>query len=1543
MATQSANAVLQDQLIGHQVDLIKLEGTVRADVLKVLKELEGDLIKRLNAVDPTAPKLTAYQQQRLKALLKQTQGIIGSSFGTARKVTNKTLTKLAAMEAGLAAGSMNIAIGTNLGLPTLNRQQLQEIVADGFIQGAPSREWWAKQAADTAEKFRTEMRLGTLAGENVGQLANRVRKIMDVKRYQAEALARTSVNSVANLTRLRTYAENAHLIKAIKWVSTLDSRTTDTCKGLDGLMWDPTTYAPIGHSVTFPGPTAHWNCRSTQVPVTYSFEELAKNPTKKGKRLAKKLDAAGAATRSALDGQVPKGVRYEDWLAAKELAEPGYALTSGALTPAKYALWKQGKLDFKGLIDQTGNPLTVEELTERLKDIIPATALPAAALAAQQQALAASSTFHVKQAKAQADAITAQEALDARIAAAKEKAKLQQKSAAQEQLKAYAGKDTAPSAYHYGALKDLTKQKGGAWIDSQRKADPVGLLELIDTKAAKKKLSVDLAHYKQAVTKGKKPSAQAQAAFEALPDEAQKDVLDAIKIKQAEAQAALAAEQAAAAKQAELAAANAKAAEEIADTLANPTGKTKLAKALQDLETDPVLKTLSPYRKLAKAKELASAAQAQAEKSAVLSGYKKKLVSGEAPTPKQSEVFNFLTPSEKAALTDQIEALNDNVDGYINAVAYGAKPTKAQEKAYKFLSPKGKKSADSAIKDLKDVVTQVAEEGAAAAAAEVAEVKAEVKAAKAAAAAQADVDAVLDMKGWTYSQPKPGGSVPGAVFKDEAGQEWLVKYTASEDVALNEVLTAKLYRLAGIEAPDMRIIKLGAAAGDRAGKIGVASRWIEGLKKAGGAEKMAKLEGTYEGFAADAWLADWDVVGLSYDNIAKTAAGRALRIDVGGGLRYRAQGTAKGANFTTTVDELQSLRNGSTNKQAAAVFKDIPEAKIEAGVSQIVRITDSEIDDLVEKYGPRARPEREKLATILKARRDDLKKRYPHLVREAKAPPPPDLGKRVSNEEYKRVTNARATGYSIRSDYDAIEDQQILIHHETTGSAKYTVATMKLRGDALSKFEASVSANKTTAIGLDHEALDNKLVTAIKGIAFRANRSEALELKDVERVQAALEAWKKAHADMTALIRKGAYTTAQRADLERHYKPWLDALETAAARGSGKTAVWTPPTSGNFAGIKLPAPKVVGQTGPTWTPVAAEFDAGDFSRGHVTKKAGGYRGSTGLKAYETTLPDGTTIRVWDSNTAAAMRGRVEIRVKGQDVGAANRAVEALDEATGIDTALPTAAMEEELYLTQLAYARKTNWRDFEKKIAKGKTPEERVEIGRSWISRELGYDIEESGFYDPAGSRGAFETGRVHRFRADLLGDPGWARFERDYRLYHHLYDSSGINGYIESIDKILSSGGRMAPTTDKLRLGIIPKGMSPESDLGTGGADFFFTRIKTVDNAESHVGLTWKAREAARVDAISYDGDKFGRTDTTAYILRNRKSSIEEMRQAARNGSNETILKGGSSLFDNFDAFIVPKGGKARFIRFLREKHGYTQWPDGRSLDEVVREAKYS
>jgi len=87
---------------------------------------------------------------------------------------------------------------------------------------------------------------------------------------QAATLVRTAIVAEFNTARLAEFAASG--VTAIEWVSVLDDVTTDICLELDGKQWlmpdeDYEGYIPIDHDVPFPGTVAHFNCRSTQVPV----------------------------------------------------------------------------------------------------------------------------------------------------------------------------------------------------------------------------------------------------------------------------------------------------------------------------------------------------------------------------------------------------------------------------------------------------------------------------------------------------------------------------------------------------------------------------------------------------------------------------------------------------------------------------------------------------------------------------------------------------------------------------------------------------------------------------------------------------------------------------------------------------------------------------------------------------------------------------------------------------------------------------------------------------------------------------------------------------------------------------------------------------------------------------------------------------------------------------------------------------------------------------------------------------------------------------
>lgn len=226
---------------------------------------------------------------------------------------------------------------------------------------------------------------------------------------------------------------------------------------------------------------------------------------------------------------------------------------------------------------------------------------------------------------------------------------------------------------------------------------------------------------------------------------------------------------------------------------------------------------------------------------------------------------------------------------------------------------------------------------------------------------------VRAMDGWAQVGPQ-GGSNVGGVFEDEQGVRHYCKFPKSGAHARNEVLAARLYQLAGVRVAQVELVT-------DDGHLGVASRILPGLVK-GSPEQLAAAPGAHEGFAADCWLANWDSVGLVYDNMLLDARGRAVRLDTGGALSFRAQGLPKGEAFGDEVGEVKTLRSGK-NVQAAAVFGSVPEDKIREAVAGIMAIPEAAIAEAVAQFGPPGAGKQAALVTKLLKRRSHLSALYP--------------------------------------------------------------------------------------------------------------------------------------------------------------------------------------------------------------------------------------------------------------------------------------------------------------------------------------------------------------------------------------------------------------------------------------------------------------------------------------------------------------------------------------------------------------------------------------
>lgn len=229
------------------------------------------------------------------------------------------------------------------------------------------------------------------------------------------------------------------------------------------------------------------------------------------------------------------------------------------------------------------------------------------------------------------------------------------------------------------------------------------------------------------------------------------------------------------------------------------------------------------------------------------------------------------------------------------------------------------------------------------------------------------------------------GTSPGGIFADLNGEHHYIKQAPSLDYAKNEVLTGKLYELAGVPAAKPQLTML-------QGKPAVASRVIEGSQLSEFHPKdYMDIDHLREHFPADAWLANWDAIGAGFENprgnIIINPNMDARRIDFGGGLRYSGLGAEKGAKFGKTVDELNTMRDPGINPSAASVFGDMEINPNNLTAQRITRITDEQIRSLVNKYGPESTTERERLADTLIARRDDLAEKYGLDKGEIPSPP----------------------------------------------------------------------------------------------------------------------------------------------------------------------------------------------------------------------------------------------------------------------------------------------------------------------------------------------------------------------------------------------------------------------------------------------------------------------------------------------------------------------------------------------------------------------------
>lgn len=936
------------------------------------------------------------------------------------------------------------------------------------------------------------------------------------------------------------------------------------------------------------------------------------------------------------------------------------------------------------------------------------------------------------------------------------------------------------------------------------------------------------------------------------------------------------------------------AAQEALDAIAAGTevgatkGATYKIKALAQLKKGADWPELMPSEKLAKVDELAATLKAKQNLASQLASYKTAVLNGKTPSAAQAKAFNALSQADKDAILAEITA--------------------KQQKA------------------------------AAKAASEAAE------AAK--AAAGAEPSPALQAAPLTPPNPstmvvvarKTKGSNPGAVYQDtETGVRWMVKFQ-SEDMARNEVLAGKLYNLAGVDAPEMHAIEI-------EGRHALASRMVDGLAEVDGAT-LAKTPSVLEGFGVDAWLANWDSVGLSFDNTV-LVGGRAMRIDVGGSLRYRAQGGLKGSAFGRSVTEIDTLRDG-TNPQARAVFGHLTPAEIERSVEKVLAVSDADVRALVNQFGPIDPVERAQLADLLIERKRDLAKRFPDAAARvagvnARAAEPPAPPARVTQGEQDAIEQSRVNGYAMLTDAGEIEDHAVVVHtYEDRKGDPQTRGFLKLREDASQRLADSIAQGVVDGGGADLTQAKSALVAVLKSINYRADKGQPFDATVVAKMKTAIAELDRAIA---AIGKRQAKDPAHAAGVAVELQRWRDMLSVSLPKveqfgPAQKTPIFLPTSIPDQ--LDFMAATKAGASGPRWEKKTGTytFETASFDRSFA-KLNGGTSYVEGTKVrFEADLGDG--IRALfiphGNGNAWATQGILQIDVAGRGIPSTEKIFRALD-ALGIASGRADSLARRHFYLNAFARLRfaGANRASLAQFNAIG-NDEAGLQQKLAFLKAKTGVDVEKAAGWARAieGERQAFGHGRAYLQRPDLTPQQ-LEQLNTTHVLYHNpqgLQGDAGA-GVFEKLKVVIDGGGVMASLTDRMRRGVPLSGSSVGPDLGTGGAEYLFTRIRE-RATQGGTGVYWKTTALRRMDAITYDSDQFGQTSGSHIEENRRGQDVSDFRSVARNSSNETIFKNGLSIFDDVDRIVLEDSEVAGAIAWMKSK-GYRTWPDGRALEQVI------
>lgn len=185
-----------------------------------------------------------------------------------------------------------LGIGTSFA--RINKTGLDKVLGTTFAGSNWSKRIWGDRDK-LMQELRTKLSQAFIRGEPLERLSSEVSKRMEVSLSNARRLVQTESAFFSGQAAKEGYKASG-VVKAYRIVATLDRRTSDTCKGLDGKVFKLEEMR-VGETY----PPFHSRCRTTTVA---EFDNAGIADL--GKRLAR--DDDGSVYK------VPSNMTYPQWI-----------------------------------------------------------------------------------------------------------------------------------------------------------------------------------------------------------------------------------------------------------------------------------------------------------------------------------------------------------------------------------------------------------------------------------------------------------------------------------------------------------------------------------------------------------------------------------------------------------------------------------------------------------------------------------------------------------------------------------------------------------------------------------------------------------------------------------------------------------------------------------------------------------------------------------------------------------------------------------------------------------------------------------------------------------------------------------------------------------------------------------------------------------------------------------------------------------------------------------------------------------------------------